>query len=104
MGAFEKNIHRYVQDSAMTISIDVPEDMMSRLQASWGNLSRRALEALAVEAYRDEVLTAGEIGRLLGHRSRSETEAFLHEKQVYLHYTEEDLERDTQMIRDVTGR
>ena len=90
--------------SAMTISINVPEDMMSRLQASWGNLSRRALEALAVEAYRDEVLSAAEVGRLLGHKSRWETESFLHGKQAYLHYTEEDLTRDIETIRNVTGQ
>lgn len=78
----------------MTISISVPEEMMSRLQASWGNLSRRALEALAVEAYRDEVLSAAEVGKLLGHTSRNETDAFLHAKKAYLHYTEEDLTSD----------
>ena len=88
----------------MTISINVPEDMVSRMQASWGNLSRRALEALAVEAYRDEVLSAAEVGRLLGHSSRWETEAFLREKQAYLHYTEDDLIRDTEAIRNVTGQ
>ena len=87
----------------MTISIDVPEDMMSRLQANWGNLSRRALEALAVEGYRDDVLSAAEVGRLLGHSSRWETESFLHEKQAYLHYTDEDLSRDMEAIRNVTG-
>lgn len=88
----------------MTISINLPEDLMSRLQASWDNPSRRALEALAVEAYREEVLSATEVGRLLGHRSRSETEAFLHEKQAFLHYTEEDLTSDMETIRDVTGQ
>ena len=87
----------------MTITINVPEDMMSRLQASWSNLPQRTLEALAVEAYRDQVLSAAEVGRLLGHRSRSETETFLHERQAYLHYTEEDLLRDTETIRNATG-
>lgn len=90
--------------SAMTISINVPEDVVSRLQAKWGNLSRRTLEALAVEAYRDEVLSAAEVGRLLGHTSRWETEAFLQERQAYLHYTEEDLTRDLETIRNVTDQ
>lgn len=87
----------------MMISINVPEDLMSRLQARWGNLSRRTLEALAVEAYRDEVLSAAEVGRLLGHSSRYETETFLYEKQAYLHYTEKDLIRDMETIRKATG-
>lgn len=85
----------------MTISINVPDEIMHRLQASWDNLSRRALEALAVEAYRDTVLSAAEVGRLLGHNSRWETETFLHEKQAYLHYTEDDLTRDLEAIRNV---
>jgi len=55
-----------------------------------------------VEAYRDEVLSAAEIGRLLGHSSRWETEAFLQEKQASLHYTEEDLARDIETLRNVT--
>ena len=86
----------------MMISIDVPEDVVNRLQAKWGNLSQRALEAVAVEAYRDGVLSAAEIGHLLGHTSRWQTEAFLHEKQAYLHYAEEDLARDTETIRKAT--
>lgn len=87
----------------MTISIDVPEDLVHRLQARWGNLSQRALEAVAVEAYRDGVISAAEVGRLLGHTSRWQTEAFLHEKQAYLHYADEDLARDTETIRKTTG-
>ena len=103
-GAFEPSPTRSMRVSAMTISIHVREDMMSRLQARWGNLSRRALEALAVEAYRDEVLSAAEIGRLLGHKTRWETESFLREKQAHLHYTEDDLTCDMETIRNVTGQ
>ncbi|WP_456425911.1 UPF0175 family protein [Rhodocaloribacter sp.] len=63
--------------------------MTSRLQASWGNLSRHTVEAPAVEAYRDEMLSAAEAGRLLEHNSCWETEAFLHGMQAYLHYPED---------------
>lgn len=87
----------------MTISINLPDDILNQLQARWGNLSRRALEALAIEAYRDEVLSAGEVGHLLGHTSRQETEAFLYERQAHLHYTQDDLESDIQAIRDLAG-
>ena len=85
----------------MTISIHLPEELISRLQSSWGNLSLRALEAFAVEAYREEVLSSAEIGRLLGHTSRAETEAFLYDKQAHLHYTAEDLEADMKTMQDV---
>lgn len=87
----------------MTLSIDVPEDLVSRLQARWDNPSRRALEAMAVEAYREEVLSAAEVGRLLGHASRWQTEEFLNEKQAYLHYSREDLARDAETLRKLSG-
>ncbi len=87
----------------MTITIDIPADIASQLQACWDTLSRRAREALAVEAYRDDVLSAADIGRLLGHSSRWEPEAFLHEKQAYLHYTEDDFARDIEKIWKVTS-
>ena len=69
------------------------------MQAHWGNLSRRALESLAVEAYRDGILTASEVGYLLGHISRQETEDFLYKSRAYLHYSEKDLENDIETIR-----
>lgn len=85
----------------MTISIYVPDDMLTQLQARWGNLSQRALEAVAVEAYRDEVLSIAEVGRLLGHGSRQETESFLQSRQAYLHYSGQDLVKDIEIVRDV---
>ena len=88
----------------MTISINLPKEVMSRLQSSWGNLPRRALEALAVEAYREEVLSSAEVGSLLGHNSRTETETFLHARQAYLHYTAEDLAADMSTMKDVSNK
>ncbi len=68
----------------MTISIQVPEEVARRLKEGWKDLPARALEALVVEAYRDELLSAAEVGALLGHTSRHETEAFLSERQAYV--------------------
>jgi predicted HTH domain antitoxin len=48
---------------------------------------------LALEGYRDGALTRGQVGELLG-LALWETEAFLKERQAYLQYAEEDLERD----------
>ena len=84
----------------MTISIQVPEDVVARLRAGWGDLPLRALEALAVEAYRDELLTSAEVGQLLGHASRWETEAFLHARRAYLSYDVADAGDDRERLRD----
>ena len=54
---------------------------------------RGALEAVALEGYRDGSLTRDQVGRLLG-LSFWDTEAFLKERQAYLSYDEGDFEQD----------
>jgi predicted HTH domain antitoxin len=85
----------------MNISIELPEDVAQHLDTRGGDYSRRALEALAVDAYRAGEITAAEVRRMLGHSSRWETEAFLKERQAYLDYTEDDLERDIRTLRSI---
>jgi len=75
------------------VSVQLPEDIARQLETAWKNLPRRALEAIAVEGYRSGALTRGQVGRMLG-LSFWETEAFLKERQAYLHYDEADLEQD----------
>jgi predicted HTH domain antitoxin len=79
------------------IAVDLPEDIAKRLESAWHDLSRGALEAVAVEGYRDGTLSREQVGRLLG-LSFWETEAFLKERQAYLAYAEQDLEDD---LRDL---
>ena len=81
----------------MNVAIELPEDIAQLLQASWKDMPRRALEAIALEGYRTQALTRGQVGRLLG-LNVWETEAFLKQKQAYLPYDESDLDRDTRAI------
>ena len=87
----------------MHISIDLPDDLVARLQEHWGDLSGRALEAVAVAAYRDGILSAADVGRLLGHTSRWETERFLNDRRAFLEYSEDDADRDTDALRHIGG-
>jgi len=48
----------------MTVTLDLPDDIAQSL-SSQGDLSRRALEALAVVGYRQEKLTQLQVGKLL---------------------------------------
>jgi predicted HTH domain antitoxin len=75
------------------IAVDVPEEIANRLENAWRDVSRGALEAVALEGYRDGTLSRDQIGQLLGF-SLWETEAFLKQRQAYLQYTEEDLALD----------
>lgn len=77
----------------MHIDVELPEEIAKRLQAEWKDLSRGALEAIAVEGYRDGALTRNQVGQLLG-LSFWDTEAFLKRRHAFLQYTEEDLEQD----------
>ena len=60
----------------MTVTLDIPDEIASQLTAPGQELSRAALEALALEAYRRGALSQLQVGRLLG-LARIETEDFL---------------------------
>jgi predicted HTH domain antitoxin len=88
-----------------TITIELPQEIEQQLEEAWGNgaLARHILEAVAVEGYRTEALSAGQVAELLG-LSGWETDTFLKEHGAYLHYTEEDLERDRQTLAELLDR
>ncbi|HEY3568979.1 MAG TPA: UPF0175 family protein [Thermoanaerobaculia bacterium] len=88
----------------MEVLLQVPDDIVERLRARSGDLSRRALESLAADAYRDGSITSAEVQRMLGFESRMETDAFLKREGAYLRYTEEDLQRDIETLRGLSSR
>ena len=85
----------------MSITLELPDEIAQQLESAWGNLSRRALEALAVEGYRSGDLSAGQVAELLG-LSFWETEKFLKEREAYLHYSAEDLRKDIETQEKAT--
>jgi len=88
----------------MEISISVPDDVAERLHTKWHDLPRHVLEALVADAYRQGVLTAAEVRRILGLASRYDTDAFLKEAGADLDYTWQDLEEDLETFRRASGR
>ena len=78
----------------MRITINIPDEIASQFVPYGQDLSRVALEALAVEGYRTERLSESEIRQLLGFETRMEVHAFLKEHGAYLHYSLADLEQD----------
>jgi hypothetical protein len=75
----------------MEITVHIPDDLASRLGS---NLSRRALEALALEEFKHGRLSKVDLRRLLGFETRAALDGFLKAHGVYFDYTLEDLERD----------
>lgn len=85
----------------MHLTIDLPPDISEVLQARWGDMSRRALEAVAVEAYRTGVLSESQIKRLLGFENRLQVHALLKEHQVAYRYSGLDLQDDLATHREL---
>jgi hypothetical protein len=77
----------------MVVTLEIPDDVAERMG---GDLSRRALEALALEAYRAERITKPQLRRLLGFSTRYALDGFLKEHNVYDGPTFEDVQRDLQ--------
>ena len=80
----------------MQITLELPEDIAADLAAKGEDLSRTALEAFALEAYRAQKLSTAQLKRVLGYQTRVQVHAFLKAHDVYLHYTLADLEHDRQ--------
>jgi predicted HTH domain antitoxin len=81
----------------MNVAVELPDDIAHQLEAAWQDIPRRVLEAVAVEGYRSGALKHSQVQRLL-NLSWWQTEAFLKERQAYLHYDEADLEQDRAVL------
>jgi hypothetical protein len=80
----------------MHLDLEIPDDLAGRLGASGVDLSRRALEAFALEEYKAERLSKAELRRVLGI-SRYALDGFLKAHDIWIDYTLDDfhLEMDT---------
>ena len=82
----------------MNVTVQIPDDLANRLAAGGVDLSRRALEALAVEEYRHDRLSTAELQQLLGIETTFQLDAFLKAHDVWIEYTMEDAERERKSL------
>jgi hypothetical protein len=85
----------------MEVTVQIPDDLANRMTAGGGDLSRRALEALAIEEFKTGHLTKPELRRLLGFETRYELDGFLKAHQVCEEYTLEDFERERDALKEL---
>lgn len=78
----------------MTVTIEIPDQLVEALAPGGGDLSRAVIEAMVLEGYRADRLSEYEVQQLLGFESRLDVHGFLKEHGVYLNYGMEDLEHD----------
>jgi hypothetical protein len=86
----------------MKVIVTVPDSLAAALKLADGDPASAALEAMALEAYRERRITAYQLRTLLGISSRFELDGFLKDHRVET-YTAEDFEHDLECL-DATTR
>ena len=66
----------------MPLSIEMPDDVQVALEGEWGDLARHLKECLAVDGYRQRLLSLAQVRRLMGLATRWEAQEFLGRHQV----------------------
>jgi predicted HTH domain antitoxin len=88
----------------MEVTLHIPDEIAKRLSAAGGDVSRRGLEVIALEGYRDQTLTLYQVSEMLG-LSRVETEDFLGQHHVPLAVINEpDLDREAALFEAASRR
>jgi hypothetical protein len=82
------------RELVMQITLEVSEDIARHFAVNPEDLSRAALEALAIEGVRSGKLTTEQVRRLLGFSTRYEADGFLKQHEVYYPWSREDVQRD----------
>ena len=83
----------------MQITVTVPDDLAAPLLPPGQDPARSALEAIALEAYRERRLSGYQLRTLLGIPSRYELDGFLKKHRVEK-YTSDDFEQDLATLRN----
>jgi hypothetical protein len=85
----------------MVLNINLPDDVTESLKKRWGDLPQHVVETLAIEGYRDGILSQYQVQCMLGFESRFEVDTFMKAHNVPITYTVEDLEHDAETLRDL---
>jgi hypothetical protein len=86
----------------MQVTLTVPDELMAAITPANGDAARAALEAMALEAFRERQITAYQLRLMLGIPSRFELDGFLKQHEVET-YTAEDFEHDLANLDPVGG-
>jgi len=88
----------------MTFSMNIPQEHEQMLRNAWGpDLERAALEAIVIEGYRTNKLSAAEVGTLLGIKDRWAVNQWLADHKVPLSYSLINLESDRRTLDRLLG-
>ncbi|MBM3814795.1 MAG: UPF0175 family protein [Acidimicrobiia bacterium] len=82
----------------MEVTLHIPDEIATHLGKGESDISRRALEALAVDLLKTGRITEAQLCEMLGLH-RMELDGFLKAHGVYHDYTMDDLERELEGLR-----
>ena len=86
----------------MEVSLSIPDEIATQLNTA-GDISRLALEGLAIEGYRQEALSLGEVAELLG-LSVYEADGFLKSHREPAGITLDELQQQTAALDALLSR
>ena len=86
----------------MLLTIELPDAIARQMHLDGPDNSLRALEMLALEAYRAVLLSGGQVGELLGMHF-TEREQFLKDHRAYIEYTREEYEEELENLKRMTS-
>jgi hypothetical protein len=82
----------------MQITLNIPEEIGRNLGDDTASIERAALEALALEGIRSGALSRGQVGKLLGFRTRYDLDGFLKTHGVPVQEKLEEVHRDSELV------
>jgi hypothetical protein len=77
----------------MQFTVELPDELASRIFADGREPSRAASEDIAVEAFRSHKLTAHQLSTLLG-LDRHALDGFLKQREAWLEFTPEEIQSE----------
>lgn len=85
----------------MDVTFHIPDHIVPELQAEGIDLSRQALEAIALEAYRSHRIDRRQLREVLGFETRYELDGFLKAHDFYDGYTFEEIEQQLEAMKQL---
>jgi predicted HTH domain antitoxin len=85
------------------VMLSITDEVAAEFGTEPNRVARQLLEAAAVEGYRSERLSRGQVRELPG-LSWHEAEEFLAAHKCFRHYTPEDLEEDRRTLANLPAR
>ena len=82
----------------MEVTLQIPDSIAAQLTQGGGDLTRRALEAFALEELKAGRITEPQLGEILG-LARIQMDGFLKSHGIFHEYTMKDFERERAALK-----